>query len=254
MNRFTLFETSILGLFAGAVVSAYLVFLDSTGGFIGQILSWISLKPLLNLLNFPTNHYLLYSFLFFVIVFTIYGFIIGLAFRIGKKTKFLFLATIALILVGGFFEQKNGFTLQSQQEKFLSSSLTTELESTAIIAEQYFGKEAKGDLNADGKNDIAFITSRNDKDRGILYYLLASLKISRGNSGTNLMFLGDKLEPKSIDIKDGRIIVECVDYSNKKATTTKLIYAKVTEGNLVEVKNIDIDSKAATTSPIKNNL
>ena len=112
-------------------------------------------------------------------------------------------------------------------------------DSDTKAATQYFGSEGtvetKGDLNGDTKDDIAFIINRKDEDRGMLYYMATSLASTTGYVGTNLVFLGNKVEPTSIKIVDGVINVEQTVTDQSSSTTTQTLYAKLNSDNTLEI-------------------
>ncbi len=75
------------------------------------------------------------------------------------------------------------------------------------IITRYFGNEARGDLNADGKEDIAFILTQSSGGTGTFYYVVAALKTDDGYIGTNAILIGDRIAPQTTEIRDGQIIV-----------------------------------------------
>jgi hypothetical protein len=81
MKKYTLFETSIIGLFIGVIVATYSAYLNSSGAFVGKVLSWVTLSPLLGLWHSPLRESLVVQFIFIVLVFAIYGVILGRCIR-----------------------------------------------------------------------------------------------------------------------------------------------------------------------------
>lgn len=235
MKKFSILESAIVGLLIGVVISAYNVFVLSMDGFIGKILGWVSLKPLLDMVKIPDSNLLLVSFLYFVSIYIVYGIIIGLIVRNSKKASITAFVAIALLAVGTFFEQVNGTAnmVKAPEVDYFTASAINAAPKTP---KQYFGNEALGDLNADGKDDVAFIISRNDDERGVLYYLTTALASENGKQGTNLIFLGEKIQPENIAITEGIISISYTDLSNPESTTTLMISAQVMDGNLVQNK------------------
>jgi|GEM_PF-2768145 len=77
---------------------------------------------------------------------------------------------------------------------------------------QFFGNEAKGDLNDDGIPDLAFIFTRETGGSGTFYYAVAALQNSAGRyTGTNAVFLGDRIAPQSSEIRNGNLVVNFAD-------------------------------------------
>lgn len=85
MKRLTVFETTVMGLLVGVMVSAYMTFVMGTDGFLGKTLEFVSLKPLLDAIQVPEDKLLLISFLFFVAVYAAYGAILGLIAHVSRR-------------------------------------------------------------------------------------------------------------------------------------------------------------------------
>jgi hypothetical protein len=75
----------------------------------------------------------------------------------------------------------------------------------------YFGNEAKGDLDADGDEDVAFILIQNGGGSGTFVYVVAALREGEGYRGTNGILLGDRVAPQATEIKDGKVVVNYAD-------------------------------------------
>ena len=258
MKKFTIFEVSVIGFFIGVIVAAYMTFMTSTGGYVSDLLSWVSLRPITGYFQLPESQLLIASFAFFVAVYTIYGAIIGIILKSILKPAKIIVPTIILIgavcLAQGLGVGQQNPTATSAADNGAQSAAA--LQATIIHAqtvkaqqqakqEQYFGTssstEASGDLTNDSKPDIAFVTYRDDKDRGTLYYLVAAIATSTGHTGTNLVFLGDKVKPRGIAIENNTI---AIDYTTGTATTTKYFFAKIINGSLEQA------SSTATTTAI----
>lgn len=235
MKKFSILESAIVGLLVGVVISAYMTFVVSMDGFIGKILGWVSLKPVLDMIKIPDNRILLVTFLYFLAVYIIYGIIIGLIVRSGKKTGIAVTVALLALAAGTVFEQVNGTAEMVRMPKvdyFIASAIN----SVPKAPKQYFGNEAIGDLNADGRDDVAFIIRREDDERGVLYYLTTALTAANGKQGTNLIFLGEKIQPERIVIENGIIVITYTDLSIPEATTTLMFSAQVVDGSLVQNK------------------
>jgi hypothetical protein len=236
MKPLTTFESAIIGFFLGVIASTYLAFVTSTGGAVGKLLHCISLRPLLDQIGLPENMLWIGGFIFTILVFIIYGAIIGLLFKLKgtKKTVMSATAVIALLFIGIFVEQ---YSMPTSADPFAIAIPQTAsvISSIPKPTPQYFGTEAYGDLNADGKDDVAFIISRDDEERGTLYYLTAALATTTGKSGTNLIFLGEKIQALSLSINQDLITVSYDDASKKGTTTLNYTYAKIVDQKLVKV-------------------
>jgi len=237
MKKFTVLETSIIGIFIGCIAAAYLTFETTTNGFVGNLIGWISLQPIVNAFNLPSNDQLAICFVFFVILYAVYGAIIGLLIKKTNKSITIAAALLLIIAATGT-EQVLGSQINVavpdttfQQTASVITALAKPASSTtAQNQQQYFGGlEADGDLNGDGVSDVAFIIPRTDPQLGSIYYLAAAIATSTGHIGTNLLFLGDKVKPNAIAIGNG--IIE-IDYTKGTSTTTKKMYADLEKGAL----------------------
>jgi hypothetical protein len=234
MKRLSIFETSIIGFFVGVIVAAYLTYLESVGGFIGHALNWISLRALIPLFHIPEDMLLVASFVLCVLAYTIYGLIIGIILRNPTPMR---RAICALAIIGSIsgiiYEQGSGTATWHGSMAAIGEVIVTPINPTPKVAKQYFGTEAIGDLDNDGRDDVAFLIRRNDADtKGTVYYLSAALAAANGHIGTSLIFLGDKAAPESIKIDKGTITVE---YTIGSSAVTKRLRAHVVEGNLEKV-------------------
>lgn len=237
MTKLNILETSILGLLVGSAISAYITYLIGINALIGKTLEIVSLRPLLQHivtiygLNISNTTTLVITFVFFTLVFTIYGALIGLVFKFSSSTKYIVigLGVIVLIVATEQIIRNKKFipAVESQNLPALTRK------SQAHTQEKYFGMEAYGDLSDDGADDIAFIISRKDVERGMLYYLVAALHSANGHDGTNLIFLGDKNKPEKISIENQTIVVELTNENGEKTN----LYAHLIEGELVKIEN-----------------
>lgn len=84
-------------------------------------------------------------------------------------------------------------------------------DSASKITTRYFGNEAKGDLNGDGEEDVAFFLTQNGGGTGTFYYAAAAMKTATGYAGTNTVLLGDRIAPQTIEIRNGMLAVNYAD-------------------------------------------
>jgi hypothetical protein len=108
---------------------------------------------------------------------------------------------------------------------------------------KYFGNEVRGDFNGDGTEDIAFLLTQDPGGSGTFYYIVAALNISGGYSGTNAIFLGDRIAPQSTEFKDGEIVVNYADRNPDDPMTAAPTlgvskHFKVVGGELVEASDL----------------
>lgn len=81
------------------------------------------------------------------------------------------------------------------------------------VITRYFGNEAFGDLNGDGREDVVFFLTQDGGGSGTFFYVAAALQGENGYQGTNAVFLGDRITPQNTSIEKGMIIV---NYAERK--------------------------------------
>jgi len=86
---------------------------------------------------------------------------------------------------------------------------------------QYFGNEARGDLNGDGLPDVAFLITSTGGGSGTFYYVVAALQGIDSYGGTNAVLLGDRIAPQTTEIRDGEILVNYADRKPDEPMTTQ---------------------------------
>lgn len=112
--------------------------------------------------------------------------------------------------------------------------------SGTTITTEYFGNEARGDINSDGTEDVAFILTQDSGGSGVFYYVVVALKLNNGYKGLNAIFLGDRIAPQTTEFRDGRFIVNYADRSEGEPFSTDPSigvskYLEVEKNKLVEV-------------------
>lgn len=230
MKKLSIFEAGIIGLFVGVIVATYVTYVTSSDFVVGKILNWITLRSVFDYIPLSEDQTMVGFFVFTIIVFTLYGVIIGLLVKPLKKSSIL-VVPLALVLVTGFVEQNfftKGVVATVEPTQYTASAI----QAVPKVPKQYFGMEAFGDLNMDGKDDVAFIINRKDEDRGMLYYLTVALADDKGKTGTNLIFLGDKVNPQNVLITNN--VIE-ITITTGNSTTTDIFYARVIGGNLEKI-------------------
>lgn len=109
------------------------------------------------------------------------------------------------------------------------------------ITFHYFGNETQADFDGDGKEDTTFLLTTNSSGTGTFYYLVVALNKDDGYTGTNALFIGDRIAPQTTEFKDAEIIVNYADRNPNEPMVTKPSlgvsrYFKIVNGSLVEVK------------------
>ncbi len=103
---------------------------------------------------------------------------------------------------------------------------------------RYFGNEAKGDINSDGKEDTVFLITKETGGTGLFYYLVGILATDILPKGTKAVFIGDRIAPQSTEIRDGVILVNYVDRKPEEAFTVQPSVGKTLR---LKLDNIALD-------------
>lgn len=87
-----------------------------------------------------------------------------------------------------------------------------------------FGEPVMGDLDNDGDTDAAVLLSLTTGGSGTFYYAALALSTSYGYRSTNVLFLGDRIAPQTVEIHEGRAIFNyAVRAANEPMTTSPAI-------------------------------
>ena len=78
-------------------------------------------------------------------------------------------------------------------------------------------KFAYGDINADNKNDIVLFLARYGGGSGIFIYLAAFVSGPVTYKGSNTVFIGDRVSPQSISVKNDVVTVKYLDRKEGEA-------------------------------------
>ena len=99
--------------------------------------------------------------------------------------------------------------------------------SAAKIVTRYFGNEVRGDLNADGRQDVAFLLTQETGGSGTFFYAVAALDLPSGLVGSQGLLLGDRIAPQTTELRsDGIIVVNYADRAPGESLSTPPSVAK----------------------------
>lgn len=79
---------------------------------------------------------------------------------------------------------------------------------------RYFGKDAIGDVNNDGRADLAFLITQEFGGSNKFFYLVALLDLPSGRVGAQALYLGELIVPQKISIDSKGIVL--VNYLDRK--------------------------------------
>lgn len=83
-----------------------------------------------------------------------------------------------------------------------------------------FGEPIYGDLNNDGIHDAAILLVNNTGGSGMFYYAVLAIASGTTYISTNTLFLGDRIAPQTIEVRDGRAIF---NYAERRATDSMTV-------------------------------
>lgn len=83
--------------------------------------------------------------------------------------------------------------------------------SVASTTVEYFGNEARGDIDNDGDDDVVFLVTQYGAGTGVFLFLVGALNDGAGYRGTAAMYIGDRIAPQPTSIKDGLVLVNFAD-------------------------------------------
>jgi heat shock protein HslJ len=84
--------------------------------------------------------------------------------------------------------------------------------SAARIVTRYLGNEVRGDLNGDGREDVAFLLTQEPGGSGTFFYAAAALDTAQGLVGSHAVYIGDRIAPQTTELRaDGVIVVNFAD-------------------------------------------
>lgn len=120
--------------------------------------------------------------------------------------------------------------------------------SATKIKTSIFGQPVYGDLDGNGGNDAVMFMVQNSGGSGTFYYVAVALDMNGAFSGTQAIFLGDRISPQHIEIRDGVIIVNYADRKGDEPMTVPPSiglskYFVLRENKLVERKRCDENRK-----------
>jgi hypothetical protein len=111
--------------------------------------------------------------------------------------------------------------------------------SASKITTRYFGNEATGDLDRDGREDMAYLITQEDGGSGTFFYAVVALNKEGGYKITNAFFVGDRIAPQSTNIIAGELHVNFAERKPDEPMTAQpslgaVLLLKVTPEGVLE--------------------
>jgi heat shock protein HslJ len=155
-----------------------------------------------------------------------------------KKLMYIILALIIIIVIALASSvsrkvQNDTFAVDAYNATYIVEGKKVQLVNSATGettdtpgSTRYFGKETQGDLNGDGRTDVAFIITRSEGGSGTFYYLVAGLNMDKGYQGTHAVLVGDRITPQTTSVNGKTVIVNYADRAAGQPMTTAPTVAK----------------------------
>lgn len=72
---------------------------------------------------------------------------------------------------------------------------------------RYFGNEVQHDIDGDGDLDTVFLVTDDGGGSGTFFYVVGAIKQPNGYTGTDAMFLGDRIAPQTTEMGEGTLVI-----------------------------------------------
>ena len=111
--------------------------------------------------------------------------------------------------------------------------------SASLVTIRYLGKDARGDLTNDGKDDRAYFITHDGGGSGVFHYVVVAINGANGYKTTNAFLVGDRIEPQSLRITANRLEVTFLGRAKDEPMAAKpsrpsVLLLKVTPGGKLE--------------------
>ena len=127
------------------------------------------------------------------------------------------------------------------------------------ITTEIFGQPVVGDINGDGIGDYSMFLVQRTGGTGSFYFVISAVSRKDGKvAGTNAVYLGDRIAPQNIQVKDGEIIANYADRKEGERMTAQPSvgvskYIKLVDGVLKDInEKTDESLNSPTDNPMVN--
>lgn len=86
-------------------------------------------------------------------------------------------------------------------------------ESASVHTVRYFGNEVHHDIDGDGDLDTVFLVTDDSGGSGTFFYVVGAIKQPDGYTGSQAMFLGDRIAPQTTEKGEGTLVI--VNYADR---------------------------------------
>lgn len=107
--------------------------------------------------------------------------------------------------------------------------------SAAVRAVKVWSVSESGDLNGDGRSDVALILTDDAGGSGTFYYLAAALSLPQGGfQGTNTILMGDRVAPQNVAIQEDRAVTNYADRAPDEPFSTRPSIGKTLRAMVID--------------------
>jgi len=177
-----------------------------------------------------------------------------------KKKLIIGFISLVIILIVAFvvYKEKTGdatmkiyygdplnATYTIDEAEYLLKDGKSEMEAAPNSAEkittEIFGQPISRDLNGDGIGDYTMFLVQRTGGTGSFYFVVSAISRKDGKvAGTNAVYLGDRIAPQNIQVKDGEIIANYADrYEGERMNVRPSLgvskYIKLIDGVLKDI-------------------
>jgi len=184
--------------------------------------------------NKKTTKIIIAVLLLVIIALVVYVFVDS---KDAKQNKFANIDNSATSTKNVNFDPLNfTYTLEDEKVTLVDGISKTDIVPGSVekLETTVFEKPAVGDLNGDKKNDSALLLVQDSGGTGLFYYLVAVVSDAGVVKNTNSIFIGDRIDPVSILIEDGKVKLSYIDRNVDEPMTAEPT-VKITK--YLEVKN-----------------
>lgn len=110
------------------------------------------------------------------------------------------------------------YTVENEAIKLINGKAETKNGEARTFTSMY-GEPIASDLNGDRRDDAIVFLTQDTGGTGLFYHVAVALQSPEGTQGVNAVFIGDRISPKNIEVKNGQIVVNYIDRKKDEPMT-----------------------------------
>ncbi len=155
-----------------------------------------------------------------------------------KKTYIVLIIVFVLAVLFLFFKYQGAsgvksykdatYKIEGQAVTLKNGANETSIpNSSSKVVTSYFGNEAHGDFDGDGRSDVVFLLTQNSGGSGTFFYVVVALNKVTGYVGGEAQLIGDRISPQTTEVgQDGLITVNYADRAPGESFATRTSIGK----------------------------